>query len=84
VLQGNVHQHLRVHPGDEHLRGDLQGDAVKLPLSQDIGDGLALQAARQVLFQRLLIGPVRVVLVPVPDELLLRAVARRRRQEPGL
>mgnify|MGYP002508278554 CR=1 FL=1 len=30
-------QQLGVHPGDEHVPGDVQGQAVKFPLPNDVG-----------------------------------------------
>ena len=41
----HVHQHLRVHPGDEHIGRHLHGQAVKLPGACDVGHGLTLEPA---------------------------------------
>ena len=68
IGDGLLRQHLRVRSGDQHLRRDVQGQAVKLPLPDEVGHRLPLQVARHQLP-----GPPlqlrRGVQRPVPIEL---------------
>ena len=77
-----VHQHLCVRPGDQHVLGDVQGQAVKLPLTDEIGHRLSRQVpGRQLpdpLFQFR-----RSVQPPVPGQLLPALVDPETGQFPG-
>ena len=81
--QGAVHQSLRVCAGNEHLTVDVQGQAVKLPLADEIGHRLPgqvplHQAADLLLHHR---GYIEL---SVPQELLAGLAGSKAHQLPGL
>ena len=43
IGQRLIHQHLRIRPGNQHLLGDIQRQAVKFPLTDEIGHRLSRQ-----------------------------------------
>ena len=80
---GPFGQHLCVTSGDEHVAGDIQREAIELPLPHDIGYRLPRQAALDQLLhpplqlRRNIEGHVPVQLFPA----LVRGIAQ---QFPGL
>ena len=78
-----LRQQLGVHPGDEHLPGDIQGQAVELPLPDDVGHRLP----RQTALDQLLHPPLhlsRGIEHHIPVELLPCLVRREADNLPGL
>lgn len=67
---GPLGQHLGVHPGDQHVGGDIQAQAIELPLPDEVGHRLPgqppLQQLRQLLLHRVggIKGHIPVKLLP--------------------
>ena len=83
VGDGLLGQHLGVRPGDQHVLGDVQGEAVELPLADEIGHRLPGHAP---LHQPPDLGlPLRRgVQAAVPDQLLPALAGAEADQLPGL
>ena len=67
---GPLGQHLGIHPGDQHVGGDVQAQAIELPLPDEVGHRLPgqppLQQLRQLLLHRVggIKGHIPVKLLP--------------------
>jgi hypothetical protein len=79
-LERDLHQRLRLRPGDEHVRSHLEIDREERAPPGDVGDGLAREAAtKEVLEPRRLIsgqGAVRL-----PEEPRARHAEHSRKQQ---
>ena len=80
---GPLGQHLGVRAGDEHVPGDVQGQAVELPLPDDVGHRFPGQTPPGQLLHPVLhrLGGVEG---QVPEELLPGLVGGKAHQLPGL
>ena len=81
-LLGGVYQQLRVHPGDEHVRGHGHGQTVKLPRAGDVGHRLPGEAAAGQLLG-LLLHPGGGVQGDIPQQLLHAFARSSGYQQPG-
>ena len=81
-LLHRVHQHLRIHPGDEHIGGDGQGQAVKLPGAGDIGNRLSLEPAGGIV-QHPVLHLGGGIEIDVPQQLLHGLAGGAGHQHPG-
>ena len=83
IGQRLIHQHLRIRPGNQHLLGDIQRQAVKLPLTDEIRHRLSRQmTGRQLPHPAFQLR--RGVQPPVPGQLLPGLVDPEAGQLPGL
>ena len=83
IGQRLIHQHLRIRPGNQHLLGDIQRQAVKFPLTDEIRHRLSRQVPGGQ-FPHPAFQFRRSVQPPVPGQFLFGFVHAEAHQFPGL